>query len=88
MGFITIFHHQVGLFQENYVPHQNIAHPATAIPRSPTMKGIPAYSLLVKVAKGVCSSSVCWFTTLGNIFVGSLAPFASSRKKTKSKLMI
>ena len=28
------------------------------------MKGIPAYTLLVKVAKGVCPSSVCWFTTL------------------------
>ena len=30
-----------------------------AIPRSPIMKGIPAYSLLVKGFFGVCSSSVC-----------------------------
>ena len=29
-------------------------------PATPTMKGTPKHRLLVKVAKGVCSSSVCW----------------------------
>ena len=36
-----------------------ISHTQSAIPCSPTMKGIPAYSLLVKVAPG-CVSKVCW----------------------------
>ena len=38
-------------------------HPwSTPVRQSPfsTMKGFPAYSLLVKVFFGVCSSSVCW----------------------------
>ena len=33
--------------------HPDIAHPFGNPPRSPTMKGIPAYSPLVKVARGV-----------------------------------
>ena len=35
------------------VQHTPISHTRSAIPRSPIMKGIPAYSLLVKVARGV-----------------------------------
>ena len=46
-----------GCIQENYnIP---LEHTQSAIPCSPTMKGIPAYSLLVKVARG-CVPKVCW----------------------------
>ena len=38
---------------------QGKSHTRSAIPRSPTMKGIPAYSLVVKVARGVFQK-VCW----------------------------
>ena len=48
-------------FQQNY-NHTCRAHPCSAIPRSPTMKGIPDYSLLVKVARGVFQR--CVETTL------------------------
>ena len=44
------------LNHQKHVSKQITAYPQNtprAIPRSPTMKGIPAYSLLVKVARGV-----------------------------------
>ena len=48
------------MLQENYnTPRYRTPQ---AIPRSPTMKGIPAYSLLVKVARGVFQR--CVETTL------------------------
>ena len=43
--------------------HTPISHTPSAIPRAPTMKGFPAYNLLVKVYSGVCSSKVCCSTT-------------------------
>ena len=43
-------------FQENYNTH--VEHTQSAIPCSPTMKGIPACSLLVKVFSG-CVPKVC-----------------------------
>ena len=48
--------------EKTYVPHLWRGNPLSP----PTMKGFPEiYSLLVKVAFfWVCSSSVCWFTTL------------------------
>ena len=46
--------------QENY--NTPLKHTQSAIPCSPTMKGIPAYSLLVKVAWGVFQR--CVETTL------------------------
>ena len=46
--------------QENY--NTPLEHTQSAIPGSPTMKGIPAYSLLVKVARGVFQR--CVETTL------------------------
>ena len=48
------------LVSKKIATHPDIAHPFANPPATPTMKGIPTYSLLGKVAKGVCSSSVCW----------------------------
>ena len=48
--------------KSNKITTHPISHTRSAIPRSPTMKGIPAYSLLVKVAWGVFQR--CVETTL------------------------
>ncbi len=48
--------------------HPDIAHPF-GNPRSPTMKGIPAYSPLVKVACSGCVPVRCVETTLASSFI-------------------
>ena len=73
--------------------HPDIAHPATAIPRSPTMKGFPAYSLLLQVAWGVFQR--CVETTVDNpcgdcyrldpwTRKKQLGPYAFERHKNKN----
>ena len=51
---------QGSVVQENCNTPREQAHPIGNPLATPIMKGIRAYSLLVKVAEGVCSSSVCW----------------------------
>ena len=45
--------------------HPNIAHPFGNAPEMPTIKGMPFFGLFGKRLRlGLCSSPVCWFTTL------------------------
>ena len=55
------------LFPRKIPPHPNIPHPFLAMPREKANyeRNAEFFGLLVKVAvAGVCSSPVCWFTTL------------------------